>query len=133
MGLLTYSSQDAIDWISGEIKMRERPYVTGLMMPKEAQIFVDLVNLNSDKVAFWQEVTECEPDKRSRIALTKSESGARGYAQSMAEVINKDAGLLKNFPAYRVCILDPTWGRAAVSKDGLYNVVIKDLSSLPNA
>lgn len=145
LGLITFSSQDAITAETGRINPYERPFIEGIIPTERAEEFVQKLNIFTDKVAY-RHASRLEPGMKlseqliqPSIVVTRWPGEDRSYFQrGMAlHLDNKKRALDKFKEQFHVpdeidvtvvSMIDPKWGRPARSKRGLFADVMKALT-----
>lgn len=133
--------------------IKERASISGYMKEKEAQVFMDWINMNTDKIAFGTypaNITEDEFDKsfRNHLICVTQEAGAKTKAaleksplyafsklpqmltKNDIDIDKKRAKLNKSENVVWVNCIDPTYCRKATSIKGLYKDVLEGLEHI---
>lgn len=129
LGFITNDSQSGIS-------KNERAYVTGFIFIEDVRKFLDCLNLWSDKIAFFSPIIE-HFVPRSAIPVTKEYTSEGGWSTftsmslTYGKNIRRGEMLQQNIPldtpAIKVTVIDPKWGRAAWSDDGILADIIEAL------
>lgn len=142
MGYITYSSQDAIDSITGRKGRDERAYIEGFMIPEEARVFAEKINMFTDKVAWVHGRQKPSLTMEQRVLIPQVivtrdpvkdeyERGMSLHANSTQWRINylkKKLNIPRRMRVSLVSVFDPQWGRPATSHNGLFHDVFKALT-----
>jgi hypothetical protein len=133
--------------------IRERAYLDGYMKKEKAIKFIDYINTNTDKIAYFVygnpdpafEKLYFGPDKNAvpSIPVTiagiskKSVADIKSFSpetempttlpQSTFDFYKKYAKINKSEDVHWVSLIDPVYGRHALKKDGLFIVVLEAL------
>lgn len=135
-GFLTIDSQQGSD----NALDLERAYVCGFMRPNHYERALHAMNqLRSDKLLLNIPVATEKDFKARRIPLTIDKRTHEAFTTNAMFVpsmdfrfLKKQAGLKPGEAVLLVLAMDPKWGRAATSKQGLYHDLIRALKmSLP--
>lgn len=141
-GLITISSQDSLDDITGRAKDYERSYVIGYMLTDEAEAFVERFNLWTDGMAAFTCLKVPDSQSRklrgARITVTVTFDEERGgwtggmplttFVSDLWEKwARSELGIPKRLPITLVKIFDAKWGRPARSKSGLFPAIFRAL------
>lgn len=144
LGLITFNSQDSIEAVDGSVKSYERSYVEGLMPPDEAMKFCEIMNLFTDKVAYFNAAKLDDDTKNSEIILrpeiiVTARSAPRNRIQRgyglqldhkpiMISYFKQSVHVPEDIPVLVVSVFDPKWGRPARYRNGLFTDIIKALT-----
>lgn len=161
-GFLTTNSQTGEDTkgFNEEMKkyyrIRERAYLEGYMKKEKALDFLEYMNANTDKIAFFMyenpdpafEKLYFEGSAKAfpSIPVTVSGSSSKSISdikklssftkmptvlpKSTADFYRKHVKLNKSEDTLWVNVVDPVYGRHALGKEGLFTVVLEALKEI---
>lgn len=129
-GYLTTNSQAGTKTENYE----ERSFIIGFMLQKDAQFFVQNINMNTDKIALSVVVSDTYADPKLDIPLTIENKGIVTHMSTFVpfnylKQEKQKMGLNVKEILYIFC-WDPKWNRNASSKTGLFTDVLKILKTI---
>lgn len=143
LGLLTYTSQDALSGPSKEANFSERAYVKGYMPVQLARRFATIFNIEHNDMMATLAVPIEKTILKALVAqgrylgitnrhvdeTTGKWNKVRGVMPSINYMLKPMSSIISEPPgiAVGVEVIDLKWGRSATSKKGLWKAVIHAL------